>query len=126
MERTEKIATALTSMTNRPSKFEMDVLLTFCEANDFPHPDIKKQIQLLSVHKRENTGAGIYVYFKEDTGEPIDNEVKVTGVFAGRSPDSVDLGFILYLENGVVSMLEGFSYTAHWPADVSHYTIYLG
>ena len=113
-------------MKNRPSKFELDVLRAFCSANDFPHPEIREQIQLLSVYKRENTGAGIYVYFKEDTGPATSKETKVTGVFAGRSLDSADLGFVLYLDDGVISMLAGFSYKGHWPADFSDFSISMG
>lgn len=111
-------------MTDNPSKIEIAVLLEFGRMNSFPHAGITEQIDHLKVFQRKETGAGIYTYF-DDYQHTNDEEIKVTGVAAGYSKGKAELGFVLYLRNGMISMLEGFSYIGDWPDDLSDYRVFL-
>jgi hypothetical protein len=80
---------------------------------------LREQIDQISVSEREFTGVGFFAKF----AEPIDvlriddfRSTKIGDVYAEISSLKHGAGFLLYIENGILHMLEGFTYDEPWPA----------
>lgn len=91
---------------------EMAVLLEHCK--QMPPEDraaLEEQINGISVMSRKNTGAGFYTYFAigKREAQPIKFDVKRCHVSATINGIDDALGFILWLKDGYVDHLEGFT-----------------
>ncbi|SRR5713101_7641627 len=82
---------------------------------------LRLQAKQLQVSSREMTGVGFYAEFVVPSevprvpGRPTFKLGDVNG-----TADNVNhgLGFLLYVKNGALSMLEGYTYDEPWPDDV--------
>jgi len=93
------------------SKFEKEVLLTILRENKDKYPNLESQLEMTTVTGRENSGAGFFVDLQ---ASEVAGSLPVTDIL-GHVQVEVDglqhgLGFVIFLENGRLSMLEGFSY----------------
>lgn len=90
-------------------------------------PEYKKHLRYLSVGVRENTGAGAYVYFNySDTPVLFSSENKTIGqsVYAEIEGLQWGAGFMLYIDNGQITMLESFCHGAEsWPTNILKFDI---
>lgn len=91
---------------------EHAVLRAICDKHPADRAALEAQLSTASVLRRENTGAGFFTYFSFDrtSNAPIGGDrlrngptVKVEGLEHG-------MGFILWLKQGYVDNLEGYSY----------------
>jgi hypothetical protein len=91
------------------------------------HPlleQLRKQLPFCRVSRRELTGVGFYTHF--DVGNaPVDVDVNVRfGDVHADLEGMVDgAGFVLYVEHGRLSMLEGYGYDEPWPTTITTYTL---
>ena len=100
-------------MTDRQfTPLEHAVLKAVCEGNPSDRTALDAQLSSAIVHKRENTGAGFFTYFevKRDPGGCISGEPRRSGPDANIEGLQRGMGFILWLNEGYASCLEGFSY----------------
>jgi len=82
---------------------------------------LRQQAKQLQVSSREKTGVGFYTEFAVSPevprvpGRPTFKLGDVNG-----TADNVNhgLGFLLYVTEGALSMLEGYTYDEPWPDDV--------
>lgn len=99
----------------------MEMLL----AGDHPSLEVlQEQFQLADVVKRELTGAGFYLEFtlpqradRLDAPKSFhlgDVEADIEGLEHGA-------GFVLYVREGAIDQLEGYSYDEPWPANVERF-----
>ena len=88
---------------------------------------IAAQLSHAIVSNREHTGVGFYTNFAIPDDAPIlrdlpDHEI---GDVGGKHPQlRFGAGFLLFIRNGVVSFLEGYTYEDPWPSDESSFTIH--
>jgi len=91
---------------------ELAVLRDLCRQLPFEaQAALERQINGLSVVSRKNTGAGFYTHFavEGETTPPINVDVK--GYHVSATIDNIEdaLGFILWLKDGYVDNLEGYT-----------------
>lgn len=84
-----------------------------------------RQEQFLRVVNRELTGVGFFVHLSVDReAEPVPRLPRI--VLSGLKVEIEGLpygaGFAAFVEDGYLSMLEGFTYGGDWPSDIGHYT----
>ncbi|MEM0985287.1 MAG: hypothetical protein AAGJ32_03480 [Pseudomonadota bacterium] len=109
-------------MSEQISEFERRILEAFSEKKGMA-ANIGGQLDGLRVESREETGVGVFVNFYGAHAESRGITTAITGVDAEDPDGSDSIGFVLFLKNGFVHMLEGFSYFGNWPNDLSGYQI---
>ena len=85
--------------------------------------DLKNQFNLLEIISVEKTGVGYYVDFGVGSQniEPLNQEIYVKSFQIGDLYGDIDdvssaVGFILFIENGFITLLEGYTIMADcWP-----------
>lgn len=105
-------------MANELSPLERDVLAAIL-APDHPVMNaLRRQFERCSVASRETTGVGFFTHLEVPSDVPA-AQVKpgrlalgdVTATIAGLEHGA---GFVLFVEDGKIKLLEGFSYTEPW------------
>ncbi len=90
-------------------------------------PEYEKHLPYLSVDRRENTGAGVYVYFKYSAKVPLfssENRTIGQSVFAEIEGLEGGAGFMLYIDEGRITLLESFSHGSEaWPDHISRFEV---
>jgi hypothetical protein len=81
---------------------------------------LREQLSVVAVTDREVTGAGFFTRFSlpalvARVTEPIKNPID--DVCAELAGEEHPAGFLLWLEDGALQALEGFSYVENWPED---------
>ena len=92
------------------SMFELDAVNSILDSDA---PDLGPQLSQLGVEYREHTGVGEYVYFfHEGVAREVDSDNRTLGkqVFADVKGIKHGVGLILYVDRGLISMLEIFSH----------------
>jgi len=98
---------------------------------DGEHPvlaALRRQFEVASVASRELTGAGFFTHFvipAETVSAPLqggklqfgDVEATIVGLQHGA-------GFLLYIQDGVIQMLEGYSYEEPWPSNIEGFRLF--
>jgi hypothetical protein len=96
---------------------------------DAEHPalvSLRQQVPRLSVSSRERTGVGFFTEFAV-TGNAApalltprirfgDVEAMIPGLEHGA-------GFVLYIDDGLLHRLEGYTYDERWPEQVETFTL---
>jgi hypothetical protein len=90
-------------------------------------PKYKKHLRYLSVDRRENTDVGVYVYFNySDTSILCSDENRTAGqsLYAEIEGLQWGAGFMLYIDDGQITMLESFCHGAEsWPAQIRKFKL---
>jgi hypothetical protein len=100
---------------------EKQVLEMLLHGQDEVLAILRQQAKDLEVSSREMTGAGFYTEFlvlpnvQRVPGSPT---FKLGDVNGRAENVSHGLGFLLYVKDGALSMLEGYTYDEPWPDDV--------
>ena len=104
--------------------FEKDIINAILRANDNTQI-LMKQYAVACVKQRIYTGVGFYTdYEVMDDSLRVSNESLRLGgieVEIAEIPNGCD--FILYVENGMISCLEGYTYADPWPEHIKKYKI---
>ncbi len=91
------------------------------------HPlleQLREQLPVCHVSRREQTGVGFYTYFNVgDAPGADDANVRFGDVLAEIEGMAHGAGFVLYIEHGCLSMLEGYGYDDPWPNTIGAYTL---
>lgn len=106
------------------TEFERAVVTKLLEGEYSVLEQLRKQLPSCRVSRRELTGAGFYAYF--DVADiPVANDVKLRfgDVIAEIEGMAHGAGFVLYVEHGRLSMLEGYGYDDPWPSTITEYTL---
>lgn len=106
---------------------ERAVLHQLLEGGDPVRRALREQVVGAGVLKREFTGVGFFTYFSLNGAA---ESVEVPNGFSplgGVSLKADNLrhgaGFILFLKDGKVNFLEGFTYDEPWPDDLGRYSV---
>ena len=106
---------------NELTTLERQVLEMLLRGQDEVLTILRQQARQLQVSSRDMTGVGFYTKFlvpsdvPRVTGSPTFKLGDVNGVADNVSHG---LGFLLYVKDGALSMLEGYTYDDPWPDDV--------
>jgi hypothetical protein len=112
-------------MTTNLSDFERAVLDKLLDG-DLPELSVlRHQLSQCVVKSREQTGVGFYTELMIPEDAPSLNGV--SAVFGDVAADIVGLqngaGFLLYLKDGRIKMLEGYSYDEPWPLLIQSFVL---
>lgn len=97
---------------------EKQVLEALLSGHDEVLAILRQQAKQLGVVSREMTGAGFYTEFLVPPAAPRvpgDPTFKLGDVNGTADNVRHGLGFLLYVEGGVLSILEGYTYDEPWP-----------
>jgi len=74
--------------------------------------DLEQQLASASVTKRENSGGGFFTDIAVSDDVPSANSPKVLGYETSARVEGLEqgLGFVLFMENGRLHMLEGYAW----------------
>ena len=100
----------MTYETSLLSLFEQNIISQILEKDA---PDLLAQLSQLRVESREHTGVGTYVNFcYEGRINGLDGDDRTLGMHIFSDIKGIDhgAGFVLYVDTGLISMLEIFSH----------------
>jgi hypothetical protein len=109
------------------NEFERAVLTSMLEGDDPVSTALRSQLAVVAVRHRKFTGVGFFT----DLAVPADTLPAPTSSGVPALPDvGADIeglrhgaGFVLFLENGFLHCLEGYTYGEAWPARVVRFTV---
>ncbi|NLW87211.1 MAG: hypothetical protein GXY38_10100 [Planctomycetes bacterium] len=86
---------------------------------------LRHQLSSCRVSHREMTGHGFYTYFdiEEENAASGGSTVILGDVCAEVDGMEEGAGFLLYIEQGHLTMLEGYAYDEPWPCTIAGYTL---
>jgi len=100
----------------------MKNMFLFCENE---HIDtIKQQYNNSIVTDREFTGVGFYTnFYVADKSLHLKDNVnfEIGGIHASINGLKSGAGFIVFIRNGVIKCLEGYTYGEPWPKEITEY-----
>ena len=106
------------------SELESQVIATILAEEAKLYPELERQTATLEVRSREHTGTGVFVSLRQPN--PTSRCIKCPEsmrlgqeVAAYLGSDKVLAGFVLYIDSGEITGLEGFTYGEAWPEDAS-------
>ena len=82
---------------------------------------LRRQLKTVKVSSREMTGVGFYTYFavaSEVERVPSLPSFKLGDVDGTANNLQHGVGFLLYIRDGVLDMLEGYTYDEPWPPEL--------
>ena len=86
---------------------------------------LRQQVEACGVPEREWTGAGFFTSLDTSHWSPkLLGSARISGVFTEITGLAHGAGFVLLVENGLVSILEGFSYEEDWPETVRSFEVH--
>jgi len=103
------------------TSFEDQVMRMLLAGDDDALAVLRQQMEQAQVSSRKLTGAGFYTEFSIPSevarlvGRPSFKLGDVNGIAANIKHG---LGFLLYITDGAIAMLEGYTYDDPWPNDV--------
>ncbi|WP_126962102.1 hypothetical protein [Xanthomonas arboricola] len=100
-------------LTDLPS-IEREAIRLLLQGNEI----LCRQLDRVTGAHRTESGAGVYVVFEFDEHvERLENResFQVADVFA-TSPDCDEIGFILFVKDGLIEYLESYVYTDVYPS----------
>jgi hypothetical protein len=108
--------------------FERAVLEKLLDGNHPVLAALRTQFDSCHVSSREFTGVGFYTTLKVDrsvepapTSRPRIQVVDVGGKISGLEHGA---GFVLFVTDGYLDFLEGFSYDEPWPPKISEFSLH--
>ena len=86
---------------------------------------LRRQLELCTIKKREFTSYGFFttLAIPEDIPMIPGLNIKFGDVIADIPGLTYGAGFVLYIKNGILDMLEGYSYDEIWPENISSFNL---
>ncbi len=114
-------------MDTELTPLERDVLAMIVGGNDADFKILQEQVAATHVRARDFTGAGFYTRFEVPVGvRRIDgNKTLRLGQHVRAELEGLDFGagFVLFVNDGAIEVLEGFTYGEAWPSVVGRYAL---
>lgn len=104
---------------------ERKVMQALLDGEDDILSILREQLGATVVVKRKMTGVGFFTTFavSDDVRRADDRSFKFDDVIASISGLAHGAGFLLYVEHGVLHMLEGYTYDEPWPQEISEFEL---
>lgn len=91
------------------------------------HPalhNLRTQANVAKMIERELTGCGFYVNFEVPVNIPaLKGNFQICDVNGEMEGLLFGAGFVLFIRNGYLDLLEGFSYDEPWPEHIGKFTL---
>ena len=94
------------------------------------HPalsDLRMQLSMCQVSRRELTGCGFFtdlcVAPDAPRAQTAKRHIRLSDVTANVEGLEHGAGFVVYVDDGMLMMLEGFSFDERWPDSAERYTL---
>ena len=116
----------LGEITENLSALEKDVMLRLLSGDDDVKRILREQLSVSFVLKRERSGTGFFVDFAvPESVERLSNRERfvIQGIGAKIPNLEIDASFVLFIEEGAISFLEGIAYE-EWPEKIDKYELY--
>lgn len=107
--------------------FENTVMETILQEKTERNKSLLEQYRISKVISREFTGYGFYTDFEVsnfDLALPNKENLEL-GCLGNLEGIKNGAGFILFVRNGFIEMLEGYTYDEQWPNEVCTFTLYI-
>ncbi|HXD00433.1 MAG TPA: hypothetical protein VN048_13910 [Verrucomicrobiae bacterium] len=91
-----------------------------------PFETVRQQLAYVRFANRKTTGVGFFTHFVVPVDAPVRRDLpnmEITGISASFPDVQHGAGFILFIRDGVVSFLEGFTYDDPWPEKTDEFTL---
>lgn len=106
---------------------EKGVLAKLAEGDDPSLAALREQIETAVVAKRTLTGVGFLTEVKVSPSTARlapRGRIRFGDVLANVPGLQHGAGFVLYIDAGAITALEGYSFGEAWPSDVTGFTLY--
>lgn len=83
---------------------------------------LREQYKESEIESIDFTGHGFFAYFKiNDKCRKLERDTEINDVIGFLNEEKIVVGFILFIREGKIQMLEGFSYDDNWPEIIYKY-----
>jgi len=104
------------------NKLESAVIEKLLENNNCT--DLKEQVENIRVINREITGVGFFTTLCSLKDFLCQKKTfKIGDVHADINDLKYGAGFLLYIKDGKLEMLEGYSYDEEWPSKIANFDL---
>jgi len=113
-------------MDDRFEQFESDVMKKIITEDLSISDLLKEQYRFATVTKRSFTGVGFFTDFEitdRSLAIPGHLNLELGKVHAKIEGLEFGAGFVLFIRDGMLGMLEGYTYNEPWPTDIITYTL---
>ncbi len=113
-------------MKSNMGQLEEQVLQMLLAGDDPALVTLRYQLELAKRSAREYTGVGFFTHFDVPQEVPRlsgNPSIKFGDVIAEMDGLQRGAGFLLFIENGALSMLEGYTYEEPWPQKVARFEL---
>lgn len=112
------------------TKLENEVLKMLLDGEDRILITLKEQLKNIKVKQRELSSAGFYTTFDmPEYAQAVEGNktFRIGDVIGEFSTLENGAGFLLYIKDGKLDLLEGYSYEESWPDQIVNFKLsYLG
>ena len=106
---------------------EKSVLDMLLDKPGEPFPTLQQQLSCATVSKREFSGVGFFTEFALSNDAAVRRDVPdmTLGDVSAELPGlEHGAGFVLFIREGVITMLEGYTYDEKWPEKTDGFTLF--
>lgn len=106
------------------NKIEKEIIKKFfyIEKIAFSNQNNFEQIEVL---QRIYTGTGFITYIDKSIFLKIKNKKKLQwGKIGAKINNNVDVGFLIYIDEGYITTIEGYTYDEKWPDEIKKIDFY--
>lgn len=115
-------------MVKALDKLEMQVIKHLLAGENDKLTVLRAQSEVAIIKSKEYSGAGFYIHFEIPEEAPklkSDYSFEIDDVAAHIAGLQNGAGFTLFIKNGVINMLEGYTFGEElWPKSVEDYELY--
>lgn len=107
-------------------KLVQDVMAKLLQGDGAVLEVLRKQYKQAKVVNIEKSGAGFYAQFcvQKSAQKIQDGKIRYFGDVVGEINGLTEgVGFVLFIENGKISLLEGYAFSDEWSEDIRHYRL---
>ena len=111
---------------NDLTTLEREVMQKLLDGDDLVLAILREQLNVTTVSERKMTGVGFYTNFlvRSDARHASENPSFEIGDVIAQIPGvKHGAGFLLFVRDGALSFLEGFTYDVPWPEHIAEYQL---
>lgn len=107
------------------TELEKEIMVMLLDGEDEVLANLRKQLKSVIVTEREMTGVGFFTTFQIPSTIPriTNKSFKFGDVYAHISDLDYGAGFLLYVKDGALEMLEAYTYEEPWPEHISEFDL---
>lgn len=106
--------------------FERAVMKKLLEGEEEILDILRKQYELAQVKKRDFSGAGFFTSFQIPKNAPkldSNKSFQIGDLIAEMQGVNEGVSFVLFIKDGLIDFLEGYSYDEKWPETIGEYQL---